>query len=485
MLAENQAKPSAEDLQIPLCVDLDGTLVRSDLLIEGLLRLVKNNILHVFAAFLWLFRGKAQLKAKIAARTSIDVALLPENEEFVEWLRKEHRRGRRLILCTASNRDVAEQVARRFEFFERTIASDSVRNLDGLSKAEELERQFGNNGFDYAGNELKDRHVWAKARSAIVVMPTIALRTQLQKVPRVQKVFLPEERKTPRLWLRELRLHQWAKNLLIFVPALAAHRMFEPSVALSSLVGFLCFGLCASATYVINDLLDLDADRTHPRKRSRPLASGALSLVEGITGAITLLFLGFLIAVASLGPIFIAVLLLYLVGTLWYSFSLKRIAMVDVLALAGLYTVRVIAGGAAILVVPSFWLLAFSMFVFLSLAMVKRYTELRSVLSAGRSTAAGRGYTTDDLPLLLSCGTSAGFVAVLVLSLYVNQGTGTLYRHPQALWLLCPLILYWICRVWRKTHRGELYDDPVVFAIKDKPSLLVGFACVVLAWAAS
>jgi 4-hydroxybenzoate polyprenyltransferase len=193
-----------------------------------------------------------------------------------------------------------------------------------------------------------------------------------------------------------------------------------------------------------------------------------------------LVALGIVIAMIVLGPLFVGVLLVYLAGTFWYSWVLKRIAMVDVLALAGLYTIRVLAGDAAIMVPPSFWLLAFSMFMFLNLAVVKRYTELQAVQEAGSSSARGRGYTTDDLPLLLSSGTSAAFISVLVLALYVNDGSEALYRYPQALWLLCPLMLYWICRVWRKAHRGELHDDPVVFALRDRPSLLVVCLCVVL-----
>jgi 4-hydroxybenzoate polyprenyltransferase len=275
-------------------------------------------------------------------------------------------------------------------------------------------------------------------------------------------------------------LHQWAKNALIFVPAIVSHRIVEWPVAQAALLGFVCFGLCASGTYVVNDLLDLEADRAHPRKSKRPFASGELPLVQGIVVGGLLVALGIVVALVVLGSLFVGVLLVYLASTFWYSWVLKRIAMVDVLALAGLYTVRVLAGDAAIMVAPSFWLLAFSMFMFLNLAVVKRYTELQAALEAGDSTARGRGYTTDDLPLLLSSGTSSAFISVLVLALYVNDGSEALYRYPQALWLLCPLMLYWICRVWRKAHRGELHDDPVVFALRDRPSLLVVCLCATL-----
>lgn len=481
---QNRPDHASDDLDIPLCVDLDGTLIRSDVLVEGYLRCVKLNVLHSLAAAYWLLRGKARLKAEIARRTSLDPGLLPVNEELLAWLRSEHRRGRRIVLCTAAAQAEAQKIAAHFQIFESTLGSDDARNLSGATKAKLLEERFGAGRFDYVGNEAKDLHVWHKARKAIVVSPTASLRRRLPLVPRLDKVF-HDRGQSIQLWMRALRVHQWAKNVLIFVPALASHRIFELEVILASLLAFFWFGLCASGTYLINDLLDLDADRLHVRKRLRPLASGRLSLVHGIAAAVALVVLAFVGATATLNGVFTFVLLLYLVATLWYSFALKRIAMVDTLSLAGLYTVRVVAGGAAIAVVPSFWLLAFSMFLFLSLAMVKRYTELRSALSAGRSGAAGRGYTTDDLPLVLSCGISSGFVCILVLALYINVGASQLYRHPHALWLLCPLLLYWICRIWRKTSRGELHDDPVVFALSDRPSIAVGFICAVLLWLAT
>ena len=287
-----------------------------------------------------------------------------------------------------------------------------------------------------------------------------------------------------RSWLRAMRVHQWAKNLLLFVPAVGAHRLFEPAILGAATLAFLWFGLVASGTYLINDLLDVESDRQHPRKRLRPFAAGTLSLKAGWTVAPILVAGALLGAWLTLPPLYLAGLLVYLVTTLWYSKVLKRIAMVDVLTLAGLYTLRLIAGAAAVAVVPSFWLLAFSMFLFLGLAIIKRYTELRAVLHAGNKSAAGRGYTTDDLPLLLSCGTATSFVSILVLALYVNDGSAGMYRHPEVLWLLCPPVLYWILRVWRKTFRGELHDDPVVFALRDWPSLAVGAISALILWLA-
>jgi 4-hydroxybenzoate polyprenyltransferase len=474
--------PPVVATELPLCVDLDETFLKSDVLIEGLLTLVKKNPLALFAILYWLAHGKARLKAEVAARADLDVACLPVNEELLDWLMTERMRGRRLVLCTAADGRIARRVAEHYGIFHDIVSSDESRNLSGEAKAAELERRYGSRLFDYAGNELKDRHVWERARAAIVVDPTPALRKRLAEVPNVERTF--DRHRSPTRWLDAIRLHQWAKNVLILIPAIAAHSLFEVPVLVQSILAVWWFCLCASGTYIVNDLLDLDADRKHPRKRNRPFARGDLPLQRGL-GVAGLLVAGSIVGgVLTLGLLYAATLVVYLVGTLWYSAALKRIAMMDVLALAGLYTVRVLAGAAAVAIVPSFWMLAFSMFMFLNLAIVKRYVELRGVLSSGESVAAGRGYTTADLPLLLSCGTSAGFVSVLVLALYVNSSLDAFYSKPELLWLLCPLLLYWICRVWRKTFRGSLHEDPVVFALTDKPSLVVGALSGLLFWIA-
>jgi 4-hydroxybenzoate polyprenyltransferase len=471
------------DDKTPLCVNLDGTLIESDVAVECFLRCLKDNAQNAFFAVSWLIRRTAHLNAEMARRVSLNVELLPVNTRLLAWLQSERRRGRRLVLCTAADQALADRIAAHFGIFEAAIGSNAARNLTGRTRASLLGERFGSRGFDYAGSEARDMPVWSAARKAIIVSPSSSLRRRVQQVPRLERVF-ERSRRPAAQWIRTLRLHQWTKNLLIFVPALTSHQLLEPTVATTALLAFIWFSLCASGTYLINDLLDLDADRSHARKRTRPLASGNLPPAHGLVAAALLIAVAFVGATISLSPTFASVLLIYLVGTLWYSFALKRIPMVDVLTLAGLYTVRVIAGGAAIAIDPSFWLLAFSLFLFLSLAIVKRYTELRSILSSGGLAAAGRGYTTDDLPLLLSFGTSAGLVSVLVLALYINSGAASLYRSPQLLWLLCPIALYWISRIWRKAYRGELHEDPVVFAVSDKPSLVVGCISAVLIWAA-
>jgi 4-hydroxybenzoate polyprenyltransferase len=456
---------------VPLCVDLDGTLIRSDLLAESALNLIRANPLYLLRFPLWLLRGKAHLKRQIAQRTSIDASALPYEPRVLEWLRGDAG-ARRRVLCTASDRKFAEAVAAHVGGFDEVLASDGVLNLSSHAKAAQLCERFGSGGFDYAGNEARDLPVWGRARRAIVVNATPALARRAGRIAEVERVF---ERNGSRAgaWLRALRLHQWLKNLLVFLPLLTAHLMFDPAAVLAASLAFFSFCLCASGVYLLNDLLDLEADRQHPRKRLRPFAAGTLSLKAGLLVAPLFTLAAFALAL-SISKLFAAALGSYYVLTLAYSFALKRIAMLDTIMLAALYTIRIIAGTLALRLNVSFWLLAFSMFLFLSLAMIKRYTELRVLLLAGDSRSAGRGYAVDDLPLVQSLGGASGYLAVLVLALYINStASEALYRHPAVLWLLCPLLLYWISRAWLIAHRGGMHDDPVVFAVSDWTSRLL------------
>ncbi len=460
----------------PLCVDLDGTLLSADLLFETFVRYLKRNPLHAFNVFRWALRGPAHLKAQLAQAVELDVARLPVHQAFLDWLRAQKQAGRTLVLCTAANEMLARRVARHFGLFDEVLASSPSFNLCGRAKAKLLTERFGLRGFDYAANEHKDLHVWREAHAAIVVAPRLLLR-RLQSCPiTIERAFEVEAggvRARALIWLRALRLHQWTKNLLVFAPLIAAHRVADIAGLGQAALAFVLFGLCASGGYIVNDLLDLDADRAHPRKRTRAFAAGLVAIKHGLFAAMALIGGSIAIAALALPPLFALTLALYLATSLWYSLALKRIAMVDVLSLAALYSVRIIAGGAAVAVVPSFWLLAFSMFLFLSLAAAKRYAELHAMRGAGRQDAPGRGYSIEDLPLLQSSGVGAGYLCVLVLALYINSNPAGMYARPQVMWLLCPLLLYWMNRVWLKTSRGQMHEDPVVFAATDRPSLMV------------
>lgn len=471
------------DTAVPLCVDMDGTLLRTDTLMEGFVRLLREKLLALASVPAQLMRGRAQFKAWLAHRTELEPQHLPYHEPFLAWLHEQRRRGRTLVLCTAANEGVARAVAQHVGVFSEVLASTEQHNLKGSAKAARLVARFGAGGFDYAGNDRADIECWSKARRAIVVSPTATVRRKLDSL-RPDRVFAEPRSSRLRIWLRALRAHQWTKNALVLVPALVSHRVLEPNVLVSSMLAVLIFCACASGVYLLNDLMDLDSDRQHPSKRRRPLAAGDLPILHGLLGAGVLIIAALVGAFALLGPAFGSVLTIYLATTSAYSRSLKRSPIVDVQVLAGLYTLRVIAGAAAIAVMPSFWLLACSMFLFLSLAMAKRCSELLQLSAAGRDAPAGRGYTVHDLLLLEAGGIAAGFISVLVLAMYVRDGAEPLYSRPELLWLLCPLLLYWVCRIWLKTHRGQMHDDPIVFAITDRPSLLAALGVVLLCLAA-
>jgi len=422
----------------------------------------------------WLMRGKAALKHEIAARVDLDATTLPYDERVVELLSTTKTRPR--VLCTATNGKYATAIAEHLGVFDLVMASDESRNLSGKRKADMLVERFGEGRFDYAGNEDCDLKVWERARAAWVVNASGSLAQRAARISRLDQ-HLPASRAGLKTWLKAIRLHQWLKNLLVFVPLLASHRFLEVGTLATTLAAFVAFGLCASGVYVLNDLLDLPSDRVHPRKRKRPFAAGSLPLLHGLAAAPLLTLAGFALAIAVGWP-FAVVLLGYYAMTLAYSLRLKRVVMVDVVLLAGLYTIRIIGGTVAIDAGLSFWLLAFSMFLFLSLAMLKRYTELAIMLASGQDKASGRGYTVEDLPLIQSMGAASGYCAVLVFALYINSPESLeLYRRPQLLWLICPLLLYWISRVWVKAHRGMMDDDPVVFAVTDRVSQVVIALC--------
>lgn len=467
--------------QRAFCVDLDGTLLRSDLLHESLLALIARNPLYVLLLPFWLLGGKAAFKRQIASRIKLHPELLPYDERVLEALRTTDQRPR--VLCTASDELLAQKIAEHLGLFEATLASNGKTNLGGTRKAEALISRFGNRGFDYAGNNRLDLKVWCHAGDAIVVGGT-SLARAAGKITTVREHFLPI-RGGIRTWIRQLRLYQWSKNLLVVVPLLASHRFLETEAALQSLVAFIAFGLCASGTYALNDLLDLVPDRQHPRKRARPFAAGTLPVLHGMIAVPVLTLAAFALALLC-SPMFALALLAYFAMTLGYSLKLKRIVMVDVVLLAALYTVRIIGGSLAIGSALSFWLLAFSMFVFLSLALLKRYTELNAVLAEGREGASGRGYGTADLPLIQSLGAASGYIGVLVLALYINSPESLmLYERPELLWLLCPVVLYWISRMWVVSHRGVMHDDPIVFAATDRVSQIVVLVCAAIVLAAT
>ena len=471
--------PSSGDRQRPLVVDLDGTLVLGDTLHESLLGLLGKRPLGALRLPAWLTGGKAAFKQALAQQHVVDATTLAYNQPLIEWLASQ-RGQRELVLCTAADSRVADAVAAHLDLFDRVLASDGENNLSGPRKAQCLVERYGDKGFDYVGNAHADLPVWQRAHTAIVSNATAPVIRSAQAQGNVGDVIGARSAGTG-TWLRALRLHQWAKNLLLLVPLLTAHLVFEPAAIGKALLAFLAFGLCASSVYLLNDLVDLAADRKHPRKRRRPFASGQLSVLSGLAVAVLLLLSSFALAIATLPRDFVLTLAAYYLLTCTYSLRLKRVEILDVVILAALYTARIIAGAFALEVELSFWLLAFSMFLFLSLALLKRHTELLTAADLGQQQLSGRGYRAGDLPLVATLGVTAGYASVLVFALYINSpASAALYARPALLWLLCPLLLFWIGRVWLLSHRRRMPDDPLVFALTDPVSLSVLLASLLV-----
>lgn len=455
----------------PLCVDLDGTLVRTDTLVEALLQLIRRQPWLVFAIALWATKGMAHLKREVAARVVLEAKDLPYDEAFLAFLRAEKAKGRKLVLVTAADRRQADAIAAHLGLFDEVIASDGETNLKSHAKAALLTSRFGEGGFDYAGNEMADLAVWRLASGVILVNADRDAAARIKAERGILSEFGATADDGWRPYLKALRLHQWLKNGLVFVPLLLSHKLLEVPALLQATLAFLAFGLTASAVYVINDLVDLREDRRHPTKCRRPFASGAIPLKQGLLMAPALLVAAALVTL-FLPLAFAGVLAIYFAVTLAYSLFFKRTMLFDVLVLAGLYTLRIIAGSAALAIPRSFWLLAFSIFLFFSLALVKRYVELKDMVEENGANAdireRGRGYRAVDLETLSQFGIGSGLMAVLVLALYIDSPVvKSLYANPEVIWLLCPLMLYLICRIWILARRGEMHEDPIMFAIRD------------------
>lgn len=468
LMVEKTKAQAVDTDDVPLCVDLDGSLIRTDLLAESMLRFIKANPLHVFQMIIWLLKGKACLKAELAKRVVINPAALPYNEDVLAYIKKQNRK---IVLVTGSNRIYADAVAGHLQLFDQVLASDDSINLTKSNKKDRLVKTFGEKGFDYIGDDPDDWQVWPAARHALVVarQGRFLEKTRTRFSP-ASEFILPSM--SFRDFIKAIRVHQWAKNFLIFVPFVLEHR-FDDLLSIYQLVlSFICLSFLASLTYIINDLFDLESDRQNRTKRLRAFASGLIPIKHAVV-IMGGLFLIMMILLLQLNTPFRIVLGIYLLTTLSYSLFFKSVAMLDVCILAGLYTLRVIGGGVVIEAEWSFWLLAFSMFFFLSLALVKRVSELENLRQDNRKSSNGRGYLVSDLPVLVGAGIGSGLLSILVVALYINADKVVqMYEFPQILWLICPLLLYWIGRMWLITTRGDMHEDPILFAIRDRVSLI-------------
>lgn len=450
---------------LPLCVDLDGTLLQVDSLHEIAVGALRRDWWSLFRIPGWLISGKALLKQRLAEAAPVDVDILPYNNELLEWLRAERARGRKVVLATASDQQTAKAVAEHLGVFESVVASDGDSNLKAEAKAERLCAIFGQGRFSYAGNDSADLAVWARAGAAVIVnaSPDVARRARL--LAPVEREFV----RSGNHWValaKAVRMYQWIKNLLVFAAPLAAHRMLESSTVGHVVTIFIALSLTASGIYLLNDIADLSSDRRHPRKRRRPFASGALPIAYGLILGPLLVIAGLAIA-GSLRWSALLVVLSYAAVSIAYSFVLKKLPLVDVFTLAGLYTVRVVAGSIAVGTVASNWLLSASGFFFLGLAFLKRYVELTRA-PEGLMAGWRRGYGAVDATVLQMMGVCSGFVACLVLAMYISSEPALrLYAQPDLLWAVVPLALFWNCRLWLSGIRGYVHDDPIVYAARD------------------
>jgi 4-hydroxybenzoate polyprenyltransferase len=468
---DNIVKQEINKSDPPLIVDLDGTIIKSDLLFEGLILLLRKHPLYFFHLFIWLLNGKLRLKEEIFKRVRIDPTLLPYNTCFLDFLKSEKENGRKLILATASPIRNAREIAEYLGLFSEVFGSEKQSNLKGRTKRDLLVGLFGDKGFDYAGNSKSDFVIFKTARKSLLVNMTKTNEIRCRRNFSVQSVF---ERKSERVnyFLKSIRVYQWTKNLLIFIPFITSHSWNNLSSVRTIIIAFLSVSFLASSGYIINDLLDLNGDRIHPRKRNRPIASGNFSIPNACIAAFLLAAFGFGLAI-FIDKSLIYLLVLYFSLTIAYSLKLKTIELIDVFSLTALYLIRIFIGAFAINVDLSFWLLVFSIFTFFSLALVKRYTEIMLKKSQLEISLSRRNYTGTDLPFIGQIGISSGLMTVVVFALYINSPEiNSLYSNPEILWILCFLLLYWISHIWHSAYKGKMTDDPIIFSLKNRRSMI-------------
>lgn len=474
---------SSRDLP-PLAVDIDGTLIHVDSLHESYIGAIKRQPKSVLSSLRAMNEGKAAFKRWVADTVgSINAEHLPYNEDLLTYLREQAATGRRIGLFTAADQSVADAIGRHLGLFDVVVGSDGTRNLSGPAKLEVIRSEFGER-FAYAGDHPVDEPIFRAAEAAILVGPAVDLHDALASDTHIEGMF-PRERATLGDWLKGLRLQHWSKNLLVFVAPVIGLGILDPAIAVSAVLLFVAMGMLASATYILNDLLDLEADRRHPHKRHRPFAAGRIPTRDAVVVGGVLGLTAFAIG-ALLPPLALFSLFVYLVVTCCYSFVLKRQPIVDIFTLAGLFTLRVFAGSTLLAVPISPWLLTFSMLFFLGLAVVKRYAELDRVMREGETELVERGYTARDLPLLLATGVSSSFGAIVIMTIYLinEQYPSGQFEHPGLIWVVIPIILIWSLRVWHLTVHGRMNEDPVVFALHDRFSLGLGILSLLVLMAA-
>jgi len=457
----------------PLCVDLDGTLIKTDSIMEATILAIKSNPFLIFLLPFWIIKGKNYFKYHILEIAKPDAELLPYNEDVINIIKAAKSEGRKTVLTTASLESVAIDVNDYLGLFDELIFSSENHNNRSKNKTNTLNDKFGKSNYDYIGNSNADLEVFASSRKAFLVTNSKRLISKAQKLNSNLDIIHTDTHFFKNL-IKEMRLYQWIKNVLIFLPILLAHEFTDITAITNSIIAFFCFSFTASFIYIINDLLDLESDRNHKKKCRRPFASGKLNPVPAFSISFVLMLASLLVAIFYLPNDFDLILLFYLLLTTLYSVYLKKIVIADIITLAVLYSTRIIAGGEISKLPLSKWFIAFSLFMFFSLAIIKRYTELKNLIKQNKTKIKGRGYETDDMKLLLTLGTSSGYISVLIFLLYIfSPAVSMLYNNPLYLIPVSILLLAWITNMWFKAFRGEMNEDPIVYTVKDSFSYVL------------
>ena len=468
----------------PLVVDLDGTLIKTDLLWEAINSLVLRNPLNLLKIIRWALLGKSYLKFKIASQEPIKIDSLPFNNNLIKYLKLKKAEGRLVVLCTGSDQRWANLVANHLDVFDASYGSSQSRNLCGENKKLFLISLYGEFGYDYIGNSIADIEPWSKASTKFLIGQHKKILQKLQALDNFGGCFEIENRNKLISIIALGRPIQWSKNLLIFIPLFGAHLYASWGLLSLVITAFLIFNMATWGIYALNDLFDINEDRLHPIKKGRPIASGALSIPAAWTALPVLIMSPLFFAFHLLPFEFFLCLLAYMIVASLYSRFIKKIVLFDVFTLSFLYIIRIISGAYAIDIDVSFWLLTFSFFFFLNLALLKRSSELKMTLRISkRQLIPGRGYIPNDI-LIISCmGIASGYISSLVLALYIQDPQIVqLYTSPRVLWLCSPLLLLWISRIWLLAIRsnGLLTADPVSFTVSDRISLITGIIFIAI-----
>ena len=459
------------DLSNPIVVDLDGTLIKTDLLHEGILNLIRKNFIFIFLIPVWILKGRFYLKSEIFKRVKIKFDSLPYHEDLIEYLKEQKLNGRKIVLATASLKEQALDINTYLNnLFSDVYGSDNGVNLKSKKKRDFLVDLYGEKQFDYIGNSKSDIPIFDKCDRAIAVNASKSVISKVKKTHSDIKIFKSANKL--KQFIKAIRVYQWVKNSLVMVPVITSQNWGNFERVEISIITIICFSLIASGGYLLNDLMDVESDRRHHRKKNRPIASGNISVITALIAMFFMIATGFSVSLLYDISTFLTLLLYFVLSTA-YSFALKRIVLIDLFILAMLYTLRIIAGGIATHISLSFWLLGFSVFVFFSLAVMKRSAEI--IAKGENSTAnkiAGRGYFTEDLNFLNQIGIASGYMGIVVFALYINSEDVTLlYHSPQFLWLGCLLLMFWVNYLWYSTHKKRMTDDPIIFSLKNKVSI--------------